>query len=386
MLSLTKTNSHYDGMLAAPSAFMASVGIRKERTRDEPNIKDAPSATDTSKEKVIGYKNDTLITKITDTSSEKAIAHKSNASAIDTPSHNTTTAAGKTIKGLDSRPKGDLMDLDTGRETTQPVLQFTAPSTKEPPSHHVDQVVLAFDQQIEALEKIGVFNATQLELLKSIQTQVHARKNATAPVKEAPRPGIYTKSELVSLRPTASVPEVTTGIAAKFAQQQHAFLIGEHVHKTRYHTAASLTEDFERLSVSDKRPAKPAATDLSISDKKPAKPAATDLSTPEKSNINPFGPPPVKGKGPSLPAHLLKQTTTADHGAAARAQYSGSNDILAPISDRQSLVDVTSTTRPTRRNMINQTGFIALAENRVNFVAAGKKGEDPLLVARKRGL
>ena len=371
MLSLTKTNSHYDGMLAAPSAFMASVGIRKERTRDEPNIKDAPSATDTSKEKVIGYKNDTLITKITDTSSEKAIAHKSNASAIDTPSHNTTTAAGKTIKGLDSRPKGDLMDLDTGRETTQPVLQFTAPSTKEPPSHHVDQVVLAFDQQIEALEKIGVFNATQLELLKSIQIQVHARKNATAPVKEAPRPGIYTKSELVSLRPTASVPEVTTGIATKFAQQQHAFLIGEHVHKTRYHTAASLTEDFERLSVSDKRPAKP---------------AATDLSTPEKSNINPFGPPPVKGKGPSLPAHLLNQNTTADHGAAARAQYSGSNDILAPISDRQSLVDVTSTTRPTRRNMINQTGFIALAENRVNFVAAGKKGEDPLLVARKRGL
>ena len=352
-------------MLAAPSTFMASVNIREEQSRDEPKIKVAPSAPDTSKEEST---EQNVGTTTTSTSSVKAMAHDSHASAIDVPTVKTTTAANESAVSVGARPKADLMDLDISQETTQPVLQFTAPSMKKQPSHRVVETSFSFDEQIEALEKSGVLNATQLGVLKTIQTQVHARENATSPVTEAPRQGTYTKSELLSLRPALAAPKVTTGIARKFADQRKAFLIGEHVHKTRYHTAASLTEDFEKLS---------------ISDKKPAKSAAITLSTTEKSRVNPFGPPPAKGKGPSLPVHLLNQTSTADHGAAVRGQYSSGNDILAPISNRLSPRNVIATTRPTRQNMINQTGFIALAENRLS---AGKKEEDPLFIARERGL
>lgn len=350
---------------------MASVDIREEQSRGEPSIKVAPSALDTSMEESTEHNIGTSISTITttaSTSSVKVMAYQSRASAIDVPTVKTTTAANESVVSVGARPKADLMDLDIGQETTQPVLQFTAPGMKKQPSHRVVETSFSFDQQIEALEKSGVLSATQLEVLKTIQTQVHARENATTPVTEAPRQGTYTKSELVSLRPAVAAPKITTGIAKKFADQRNAFLIGEHVHKTRYHTAASLTEDFEKLS---------------ISDKKPAKPTAITLSTTEKSRVNPFGPPPVKGKGPSLPVHLLNQISTVDHGVTARAPYSSGNDILAPISNRLSSRDVTATTRPTRQNMINQTGFIALAENRLS---AGKKGEDPLLVARKRGL
>lgn len=357
---------------------MASIGIGKEQARDESSIEVASSAANTSKEKATGHSIDTsnlTATTTTSISIEKAMAQKLNTSVIDILSIN-TTAAGKPVVSVGSRPEADLMDLDISQETMQPVLQFTATNMKKLPSHCVVKASSSFDQQIEALETSGVLSATQLEVLKSIQKQVHARENPTTPVEEALRQIIYTRSELESLRPAAgapkvaAAPKVTTGIAKEFAEQQNAFLIGEHVHKTRYHTAASLTEDYEKLS---------------ISDQKSVKPAATNLSTTEKSRINPFGLPPVKGKGPSLPTHLLNQITTADHGTAARAQYVSGNDVLAPVPNRQSLGDVTGTARPTRRNMINQTGFIALAENRVN-AAARKKGEDSLLVARKRDL
>lgn len=344
---------------------MASIGTRKEQARDKPGIMVVHSATNTSKEGANGQDIDTSITKITKNSSETAMAHKPNTPVNGTPANKTTRAAGKPTVSFNSHPKADLMDLDTGEETTQPVLQFTASSTKEQPSHHTGEASSSFDQHIDALESSGILSAAHLEILKSIQTQVHARENATVPVEETPRSGGYTKSELVSLRPATAAPKVTTSIAKQFAEQQKAFLIGEHVHKTRYHTSASLAEDFENLS---------------FSDKKPVKPTATKLPTTEKSTINPFGPAPAKAKGPSLPAHLLNKTPTADHGAAARVQYSGEDNALALTST--SLGDITATTGPTRRNMINQTGFIALAENRVDSVAAGKKGEDPLLVAR----
>lgn len=351
---------------------MASVGIRKEETRNEPSIKLASSLVNTSREEATGQTIDTSISTTTtnkSTSNQKAMAHKPNTPAMDIQSVKKMTAAGEHKVSVESRPKADLMDLDIGQETTQPVLQFTASGVTKQPPHRAVKKSSSFDEHIEALEKSGVLNATQLGDLKSIQVQVHVRENPTTPAEETPRQGVYTKSELVSLRPATAAPKVTTGIARKFAEQQKAFLIGEHVHKTRYHTAASLTEDFEKLSISDKKAAKPVAKKLPII---------------EKSRTNPFGPPPAKGKGPSLPAHLLNQVTTADHGSATRAQYLSANDILAPMSNRQSLGDITPTARPTRGNMINQTGFIALAENRVNG-AVGEKGEDPLLVARKRG-
>ena len=375
LLSLTQCNSRYEGLLAAPNAFMASVGLRKEKAQNDPNTSIVHPTTNVSNKEAAEY-NVTTSMMITNksTSKEKA-AHKSN-TAIDTSSVKTTTGVDKPAVSVNSRPKADLMDLDCDQQTTQPVLQFTAPKTGEQLSHPVVQASPSFEQHIEALEKRGVLSADQLEALKLIATQVRTREDAENLVKETPRQKTYTKSELVSLRPAAAPPNVTIGIAKKFAEQQKAFLIGEHVHKTRYHTAASLTEDFEKLSITDKKHV----------DKEPVNAPAKNLQDIGKSKINPFGPPPTNGKGPSLPAHLLNQTTTADHGAAARAQYSSSNDILAPVSTQQLPADVTSTARPTRRNMINQTGFIALAQNRVNAVAAGNKGENPLLVAREQGM
>ena len=352
LLSLIQCNSRYEGVLAAPSTFMASVGLRKERGQTDPSV---PLTTDASKS----------------ASKTETVAHKSNTDT-DTSRIRTTAGVDKPAVSFNSRPKADLMDLDCDQQTTQPVLQFTAPKNEEQLSRPVVQASPSFEQHIETLERRGVLSADQLEALKSIATQVRAREDAEKLVNETPRQKTYTKSELVSLRPAAASPNVTTGIARHFTEQQKAFLIGEHVHKTRYQTAASLTEDFEKLS---------------ITDKKPVNAPANNLQNFGKSKINPFGPPPTKSKGPSLPAHLLNQTTTADHGAAARAQYSGSsNDISASVSIQQLPADVTSTARPMRRNMINQTGFIALAQNRVNAVAAGNEGENPLLVARRQGL
>ena len=345
LLSLTQCNSRYEGLLAAPSAFMASVGLRKEKGQTEASATIVPPTTSAIKS----------------TSKEKAVTHTANTD-IDTSSVKTTTGADEPAVLVNSRSKADLMDLDCEQQTTQPVLQFTAPKSEEQLSHPVVQGSPSFEQHIEILERRGVLSAGQLEALRLIAAQVRDREDAERLVKETPRQKTYTKSELVSLCPAAASPNVTTGIAKKFAEQQKAFLIGEHVHKTRYHTAASLTEEFEKLSITDKK----------------------SVNAPKINN--PFGPPPTKFKGPSLPAHLLTQTTAADHGAAARAQYSGSNTISAPVSTQQSPADITPTARPMRRNMINQTGFIALAQNRVNAVTAGNEGEDPLLVARRQGL
>ncbi len=372
---------------------MASLDIRKERTRDEPEIKFAASAADIPKGEATGDDIGTSITPPISTSKEKAVARKPNPAGDSPSARMTTAAADKPIASVDSRPKADLMDLDIGQEASQPVLQFTGSRNEEQPSHRVVKAPPSFDQQIEALARSSSLSATHLEALRSIQAEVHAREDvredATTPVKDASRQEVYTRSKLVSLRPKAA------GIAKKFAEEQDAFLIGEHVHKTRYHTAASLTEDFEKLSISGKKPIKSTTTSLPTTTEKskvnpfdlPPVKLTTSLPATEKSKVNPFGPPPAKKKGPSLPAHLLHQATVTDHGAAARAQYLGGNENLVPISNRQPPpADDNSTTRPTRRNMINQTGFIALAESRVNSVAAGKGGEDPLLVARKRGL
>lgn len=393
---------------------MASVNRPKEQPQYESSLEIASSATSASKKEATGHSIDTSISETktpTSSSSEKATAPVFNTLTIDFPSANITTVAGEPAPTVELCPKADLMDLDISQETTQPVLQFTAPSTKKQPCEPVVEVPSSFDQHIEALEKSGVVSKSQLESLKTIQAQVHARANPITPVKEAPRLGVYTSSKLKFLRPAAVAPKVTTGIAREFTEQQNTFLIGEHVHKTRYLTAASLTEDFEKLSISDKKPAdsaamhipstekikvasdtkhaEPATRDIQSTEnltmtaaKNSAKPAATNLSTTEKSKINPFGPPPAKGKGPSLPAHLMNRSSSADHGEAARVQYLGSHGNLTPVSHQQPLGGFTSSVRPARRNKINETGFIALMEAH----AAGKKEEDPLLVAHNRGL
>ncbi len=358
---------------------MASINVRREQPRDESGTNVSPSSDNASKKESAGQHMSTSISKIKTTISslnEKAIIPVSSTSPIDNPSVDTTIAAGEPVVSTGTRPKANLMDLDIGQETMQPVLQFTAPSMKKQPGLRAVEDSASFDQTMDALEKTGRLKATELEMLRAIQAQVHARESALSPLKVASRQAISTRPEVELLHPAATAPRVTTGIAGKFVEQQNAFLIGEHVHKTRYHTAASLTEDFEKLSISDKKPTKPTTTNLpstqrprTISDEKPAMlvtPATSNLRTTEKSKINPFGPPPVKSKGPSLPAHLSGLTTTTDHGAAARAQYLGGSDVLAPLSNRSSLTDVTAPTRPIRRNKINETGFIALAENRVN--------------------
>ena len=370
MLSLIQDSTRYNGELAAPSAFMASIGVRKGETLNEPTVEAIPPFTDISKRKASGRSMEASITKTTDTPNEKAMAQKSNPSAMVTPNDKTITAAGHTIASLDRTSNAELMDLEIDQETTQPVLHFTAPSTKEQPSSHTDETHPSLNRQTEALEKSGLLTATHLDMLELIEAEVSARGNGNAPTKEAYRRGTYTKSELVSLRPAAVVPKVTNSIAREIAQLQDAFLIGEHVHKTRYHTAASLSEDLKSLSTSDKSSVKP---------------ASMNRPTTEKPRIEPIDHSSAKGKRPSLAPHLLNQPAVADHRSAARAQYSGGHGILAPTSNIRSQGDVSLTTRPARRNMINQTGFIALAENGFTSVAADKEREDPLLVARKRG-
>ena len=434
-------------MLAEPSAFMAFSGIRKEQNRDDATIKVAPSDANVSKDEATRRTIDNTMTTFTSASNEKATAPESNA-ITGTPSAETTIAADKPIVYISSRPKANLMDLDIGQETTQPVLQFTAPRVEKQPSS-------SLDQHIEALTKSDLLSPAQVEILKSIRAQLRDRENAKPLVSEAARPETYTRSELESLRPKAVAPKATTGVAKKFAEERDAFFIGEHVYKNKYLTSASLTEEFQKLTISDKTPIKATAASIPKFENPDNKPISDEK---EKSKTNPFGPPPDKreipflpvhplaqsviadhtaatrnqyagigpssdkGKGPSLPAHLLVQSTTtdhgaavrnqylgvgrssdngknpslsarllaqsatADHGAAARNQYSGGNAILTSTSNQQSAEDTTLSMRPTRRNKINETGFYALTENRVPSVAAGKKGEDPLLVARKRGL
>ena len=372
---VTKSSNRYNSALVAPSAFMACINVRKEQNHNKSSIKVPLSAAQTLKDEAIRHST-SVRNRSTSFLNKKPTAPVVNAPAVTIPSVNTATAAAKSAISVGFPPKADLMDLDIGHETLQPVIQFTAAQARMQSHEPVVEGSSSFDQKIEALERSGVLNASQIEALKKIQAQVHARANPPTLGQEAPHQVIQTKSELEFLHPTAGSPKVTTGIARQFSEQQHAFLIGEHVHKTRYHTAASLTEEFEKLSILDKKPAEPAPTNIPnteklgiISDTKHAKSAATNLSGTEKSRINPFGPPPGKGKGPSLPAHLLFQTATADHGAAARTQYSYGNDALAPVSDKQPLGDLAVPTRPTRRNKINDTGFIALAETH----AVGKK-------------
>lgn len=457
---------------------MAFSGIRKEQDREKATIKNAPSATKISKDEAPGHNVDNAMKPTTSISNEKAVAPKAPA-ITDISSSKKTIAAAKPTISFNSRPKADLMDLDIEQDTTQPVLPFTESGVGEELAHRIPKAPLSFDQQIELLMKSGKLSPTQLKGLRSIQADVHARENANTLMSEAPRPETHTKSELVSQDPKATAPKVTTGIARKFAKQQDAFLIGEHVYKTRYHYT-TLTEDFERLRISDPTPVEATAASLPSFENPDKKPISVEK---EKSKTNPFGPPPDKGKGsttadhgaaarvqysgigppadkgkapslppdslaqsttadhgaaarkqnsgigpradkgkgPSLPPHLLARSTTADHGAAARNQYlgisppadkgedpsllahltaqatttdhkatardsySGGHVILSSISNQQSSEDATPSMRPTRRNMINQTGFYALVENS-DPVAAEKKGEDPLLVARKRGL
>ena len=371
---------------------MACINIHKEQPQNKSMIKVAPSAANAPKEGSVGHNTTTSVSSIKKTTkflNEKPTAHVVNDPAVDIPTVNTTTVAGKSAISVGSPLKADLLDLDIGQETLQPVLQFTAPSTKKQPEGNILEEPSSFDRKIEALERSGVLNATQLKALRKIQAQVHARAYPPIPVKEAPHQAINTRSELELLHPAAGVP-VTSSIAMQFAEQQNAFLIGEHVHKTRYHTAASLNEDFEKLSIVDKKPAEPTTMDIPTTeslrltlDKKCTKSAAKNPSTTEKSKINPFGPPPARIRGPSLPAHLLNRTTIADHGAAVRTQYLSGNDILASVSDQQQPMGaLTAPTRPNRRNKINETGFIALAEDHT----AGKKADNPLLATHKRGL
>ena len=355
---ITKSSVRHYRVLAAPSAFMESIKVRREQPRDEST---------------------------TNSSNGKEMA---NAFAIDSPKKKTEPASDKSK----SRQAMDLMDLDIGQETMQPVLQFTTSSMERQPCHCDMEDSTSLDQTIETTDRASILSATREETPKTIQAVLHARESAPTPRREALRQGIYTRSELQSLRPASAAPKVTTGIAEKFAQQQNAFLIGEHVHKTRYHTAAFLTEEFEKLSISDKKAAKRTVINMlgtekskTISDKIPTEPAASNLASTETSRANTFGPAPFKGAILSLPAHLSNLTTTADHGAMARAQYSAGNENLLSTSSQEPLDDVNAAARPVRRNKINETGFIALAANRVN-VAAGRKGEDPLLVAYKRGL
>ena len=355
---------------------MASVNTSRKHPRDEPNIKVPPSDAIKAEEQADGHNHDISILTIQTTANpskekvdEHVTASLSSTSDVQITKLSTTTAADKPGTSVSSRPTADLMDLDIGREAMHPVLEFTAPSIKERP-HYRDHETRSLAQTVELWKNNGSLNAEQLEDLEKSQASAHTHVKPLTPLEKNPRQGIQPVSEPKSLRPATTAIKHTTSIARNLEAEQKAFLIGEHVHKTRFltGTVASLTKGIEKLSISEKEPIKPVA---------PSVPSI------EKSKVNPFGPSPTTSKGPSLPTHLLGQSISKDHGSAARAQYLGGQNISAQVADRRPLGNVIGAA--TRRNKVNETGFIALAENRVND-AAGKKGQDPLLVAHKRGL
>ena len=90
-----------------------------------------------------------------------------------------------------------------------------------------------------------------------------------------------------------------------------------------------------------------------------------------------------RSSGLSLPPHLQGGTAPIDPGAAARAQYAP-RDVLSTVPNGQVLTPFSAaqsapSAAPVTRKSFPLTGFARLAEER-------KKGEDPLAVARKRGI
>jgi len=219
------------------------------------------------------------------------------------------------------------------------------------------------------------------------------------------------------------------GSIAKKLVAQRDFIIGEHVHRTRFHHSA-LVEEFQKIRLTNKTVSKMAETKIDgLPTTNPFGPAKTAVS--QKSGTGPrlpahlahlspvadpgaavraqYGPSaapsaaPSRDRGatnartgPSLPAHLASLAPVTDAGAAARAQYNATaatsrgRGILNPVSNGQlrsfpspdPATSPHSSAPPPRASMLDKTGSIGLAENH----AQAPKGDDPRLMARKRGM
>ena len=207
----------------------------------------------------------------------------------------------------------------------------------------------------------------------------------------------------VSVTPSASSVASNTrdsrrSLALSLARQRDA-IIGEHIVKTRFLSAVSLSEQFDSLGITTT----------------PSVLATKTTNLIPKASKNPSGEPnPTATRatsGPAIPAFLTENTPFADPGAAARAQYGGINSVSeAPkpplknamasniIQDPAASTKASAAPRrviPAKRARPSLPAFLqgatastdlgAAARNQYG-VNSGKRGVDPLEVARKRGL
>lgn len=248
------------------------------------------------------------------------------------------------------------------------------------------EAVLAFTQNIENLQATGYLTNDLLQTLKTVADEVDARAKAEranaeqARIEEArvkqehteqakveqakstsfmklAKASTYTAGDIMALRPkTASPPPrvVVTERAPQLPREktktpvpkrtvlptpensllqavaqrlktQRGLIVGEHVYRTRFQRAQSISETEESHRYDDVS-SKPAASNTG-----PTLPShvaslapITDDGAAMRTHDVPTGEASSKPTrtGPQLPPHLVNKTPSTDPGAAARAQYS----------------------------------------------------------------
>ena len=208
---------------------------------------------------------------------------------------------------------------------------------------------------------------------------------------------IETTSNAASNRVTPDTRDSRRSLAESLARQRQA-IIGEHVVKTRFLPAASMIDRFENLGIT-------AAAPAALSPK-------TSNATP-KATVNPLGPPePAVSTDDSAPAVLSFQPQPPrfrDPGTTAHAQHWGISSAIEPakfssVGSAESAIfspPTPLTSPPASRRAARSRepgpslpaflqGVTASADPgeaaRLQYGATEKKREDPLEVARKRGL
>lgn len=444
--SLEKT-AKYEGILVTPDDFMAKVlrskapSVTTSRASEPKGHDVGPEAVAITLGRGVTKIRDVPI-KITSIDAQDpdppgpALKHVAQTAVVD--------SANRTTSATLSPTQYDLMDVDISVEASpQTVIEFThlvdseAPKDPSARSPNIDQQIPSNEghpllmQNIEALQRLGGLSTEQLDLLQTLKAQIQSRASTQA--REPPAPKVDAKATIVEPKAHAEQQNIALPVSqavvipssravarestAKKLVSQRNVLIGEHVHRTRFQHAA-LREKFQDLNIAGQPsstpaelntdglatsnpfgPSRPLATGPSLPAHLANNAAVTDLGAAVRAQYNPSNAAKrdrattQARTGPSLPAHLASLPPVVDAGAAARTQYNSADitsrgrGILNPISNgylrsfpsSDSETSAASTTTAPRTSMLNRTGFIGLAENQ-------KKGDDPLLVARKRGM
>ena len=153
-------------------------------------------------------------------------------------------------------------------------------------------------------------NTTQASTVESSQMSSPHMENGAQAV---------TIESLMTTLPDKIAPSMRASrrsLALSLARQRDA-IIGEHIIKTRF-LPASLSERFQNLGIASVAPALASKT----SNQSP------------NATKNPFGQPKpattTRASGPAIPDFLAEATFSTDPGAAARAQYGGTSNVAEP--------------------------------------------------------